>query len=154
MDTNFAHPQRCTISIPEQLIESVDVECDEFNVYPQITTRQATVKHRVNFKPGVFVNIRPYKLSDWGFDIFSNNLPDKVFFNTKKKTTVLLKNDEVTKVKCDDKEKFSKRIGFLEAYFQMTCGMSKTQALKYLEELEKDNSNDYEFVKLKGKHAK
>lgn len=153
MDTNFAHQQRCTVSIPEQLIESVDVEYDCFDV-STLTTKQSFVKHRVNFKPGVFVNIRPYKLSGWGFDIFSNNLPDKVFFNSKKKTTVLLKNDEITKVKCDDKEKFSKRIGFLEAYFQMTCGMSKTQALKYLEELENDSSNDYEFVKLKEKYAK
>lgn len=153
MDTNFAHPQRCTVSIPEQLIESVDVECDCFDV-STLTTKQSFVKHRVNFKPGVFVNIRPYQLSGWGFDIFSNNLPDKVFFNSKKKTTVLLKNDEITKVKCDDKAKFSKRVGFLEAYFQMTCGMSKTQALKYLEELENDNSNDYEFVKLKEKYAK
>lgn len=152
MDTNFAHSQRCIISIPEQLIESVDVdiEYDYVNDSPLISTNQSTTKHTVSFKPGVEVNIKPYKLSGL-IDIFSNNLPDKVFFNTKKKTTVLLKNDKTIKVKCDDKEKFSKRIGFLEAYFQMTCGMSKTQALKYLEELENDNSNDYKFVKFKGK---
>ena len=64
-----------------------------------------------------------------------DKLPTSVFFNKKKKATTLLFDDEVFVVKCDTKDTYNKRIGFLEAYFQAQSGMSKTQANKYLREL-------------------
>lgn len=64
------------------------------------------------------------------------NLPTKVIFNSKKKATTLLYDNKPTVVRCGEKEKFDKRIGFLEAYFKANCGLSRTQANKYLKELE------------------
>ena len=64
-----------------------------------------------------------------------DKLPTSVFFNKKKKATTLLFNDEAFVVKCDTKDTYNKRIGFLEAYFQAQSGMSKTQANKYLRKL-------------------
>ena len=102
------------------------------------------------------MQVKFYPLSDFmaEWSLWKNNLPDNVFYNTKKKTTVLIKNNKVVKVKCDDNEQFSKRIGFLEAYFQLNSGMSKTASLKYLEDLEKDESNEYKFKKYEAKNAK
>jgi hypothetical protein len=62
-------------------------------------------------------------------------LPKQVFFNDKKKTTVLKWEDNsITKVKCNDDE-FDEKVGFLIAYFQHTCGLSKNKANKYLDSL-------------------
>lgn len=72
-----------------------------------------------------------YKLSD-------DKLPDNVFFNDKKKATTLMFGKEATVVKCGKDDEYSRRIGFLEAYFQATCGLSKTKAKKYLENIVKD----------------
>ena len=67
--------------------------------------------------------------------IKQNTLPKQVFFNDKKKTTVLKwEDDSITKVKCHDDE-FDERTGFLIAYFQKTCGLTKNKANKYLESL-------------------
>ena len=65
-------------------------------------------------------------------------LPDNVFFNDKKKATTLMFYNEATVVKCGKGDKYSRRIGFLEAYFQATCGLSKTQAKKYLDKIVED----------------
>jgi hypothetical protein len=69
---------------------------------------------------------------------YYSNLPDTVYFNDKKKATTLMYNQKATVVKCGKGDKYSRRIGFLEAYFQSTCGLSKTQAKKYLENIVKD----------------
>lgn len=68
-------------------------------------------------------------------------LPTNVFFNDKKKATTLMFDKESTVVKCGEGDKYSRRVGFLEAYFQATCGLSKTQAKKYLDKIveEKDD---------------
>lgn len=63
------------------------------------------------------------------------SLPNNVFFNDKKKATTLMFDDKATVVKCGDGDKYSRRVGFLEAYFQATCGLSKTQAKKYLDKI-------------------
>jgi hypothetical protein len=63
----------------------------------------------------------------------------KVYFNDKKKATTLINGDKVTVVKCGKGDKYNRRIGFLEAYFQSHSGMSKTQARKYLDELLKES---------------
>ena len=73
----------------------------------------------------------PFSLKGYELD----KLPTSVFFNKKKKATTLLFDDEVFVVKCDTKDTYNKRIGFLEAYFQAHSGMSKTQANKFLREL-------------------
>ena len=65
-------------------------------------------------------------------------LPDNVFFNDKKKATTLMFYNEATVVKCGKDDKYSRRIGFLEAYFQATCGLSKTKAKKYLDKIVED----------------
>lgn len=77
------------------------------------------------------------------------NLPEKVFFNKNKKTTTLVSGDKIIIVKCGDKEKFSKRQGFLEAYFQLMSGTSKNKCLKYLDEIENDSK--YEIISKKDK---
>lgn len=66
-------------------------------------------------------------------------LPQRVYFNDKKKaTTLIMKGDKVIVVKCGKGDKYNRRIGFLESFFQATCGLSKSKALKYLEEIVKD----------------
>ena len=45
-------------------------------------------------------------------------------------------NDTKTVVKRSKDEKFDKRLGFLTAYFQKHCGMSKKKANKFLDKLE------------------
>lgn len=69
-------------------------------------------------------------------------VPEKIFFNEKKKATTLIKGEKAVTVKCDTKDKFSKRIGFLEAYFQLTSGMSKTACAKYLDKIISDKNNE------------
>ena len=73
-------------------------------------------------------------LTNYGYE----QLPDNVFFNDKKKATTLMFDDTATVVKCGKDDKYSRRIGFLEAYFQETCGLSKTQAKKYLDKIVED----------------
>jgi len=71
--------------------------------------------------------------------IYYSRLPKSVFFNDKKKaTTLMFPNQKATVVKCGDGDEYSRRVGFLEAYFQATCGLSKTKAKKYLQEIVKD----------------
>ena len=65
------------------------------------------------------------------------DLPTEYYINEKKKTVVLKWNDDtITKVKTSNDDKFDARYGFLIAYFQKQCGMSKTKANKYLDNLE------------------
>jgi len=66
------------------------------------------------------------------------NLPTRVLFNDKKKATTLLFKDKPTVVKAREDDTYDRRIGFLEAYFQATSGLSKTKALKYLNDIVKD----------------
>ena len=73
-------------------------------------------------------------LTNYGYE----QLPDNVFFNDKKKATTLMFYNEATVVKCGEGDKYSRRVGFLEAYFQATCGLSKTQAKKYLDKIVED----------------
>ena len=64
-------------------------------------------------------------------------LPKEYYINEKKKTVVLKWDDDtITKVKTSNDDKFDARYGFLIAYFQKQCGMSKTKANKYLDNLE------------------
>ncbi len=67
--------------------------------------------------------------------------PSKVFFNDKKKATTLMFGNEATVVKCGEGDKYDKRIGFLEAYFQATCGMSKNKANKYLKKIVEESED-------------
>jgi len=50
-------------------------------------------------------------------------------------TILFWKDGTKTIVKRSKDEKFDKRLGFLTAYFQKHCGMSKTKANKYLDNL-------------------
>lgn len=78
---------------------------------------------------------------------YYNFMPSKVYFNDKKKATTIMYGDNATVVKCGDGDTYSRRVGFLEAYFQATCGMSKTKAKKYLNDITKEEEIDY--VKIK-----
>ena len=77
-------------------------------------------------------------------------MPKKYIIN--KGATVLIWDDgEKTIVKrCEDDE-FNKRLGFLTAFFQHYCGMSKNKANKFLAELEVE---DEEKKTTKAKHMK
>ena len=66
------------------------------------------------------------------------NTPKSVLFNDKKKATTLIFDNKVVVVKAREDDKYDRRIGFLEAYFQATSRLSKTKALKYLNDIVKD----------------
>lgn len=71
-----------------------------------------------------------------------DTMPKKYYINEKKKTVVLKwYDDSITKVKVSENDKFDARYGFLIAYFQKKCGMSKTKSNKYLENLGKNSEN-------------
>jgi len=73
------------------------------------------------------------------FDKTNSKLPIKVYFNDNKKATTLMMNgNKVIVVKCGKGDKYNRRIGFLEAFYQANCGLSKSKALKYLEEIVKE----------------
>ena len=76
-------------------------------------------------------------LKDWYFGTNEKeNLPKKVLFNEKKKAVTLLDEfDNVTVVRATKGDKYDKKFGFLLAYFQQNCGLTKTQANKYLKEI-------------------
>jgi hypothetical protein len=57
--------------------------------------------------------------------------------------------ETATVVKCGKGDKYDRRIGFLEAYFQATCNMSKNKALKYLNEIVKDKEVKEEVTQEK-----
>lgn len=65
-------------------------------------------------------------------------LPRKVLFNDRKQATTILYGDKATVVKATKGDKYDRKYGFLMAYFQATCGLSKNKANKYLEEIVKD----------------
>jgi hypothetical protein len=88
-----------------------------------------------DMKPYVTSNYFHYKLEDTKPLALT---PSKVFFNDKKKATTIMFGETATVVKCGKGDKYDRRIGFLEAYFQATCNMSKNKALKYLNEIVKD----------------
>lgn len=64
-------------------------------------------------------------------------IPREYYINEKKKTIVLKwADDTITKVRTSKDDKFDAKYGFLIAYFQKHCGMSKTKANKYLDNLQ------------------
>lgn len=89
-----------------------------------------------------------------GIDFSKNKvtvpMPKKYIIN-KGATVLIFDNGEKTVVKrCEDDE-FNKRLGFLTAFFQHYCGMSKNKANKFLAELEVE---DEEIKTTKAKHMK
>jgi|GEM_PF-4568243 len=75
-------------------------------------------------------------------DVMEATLPDKVMFNDKKKCTTLLYRNakgkmDATVVKTMKGDKYKRETGFLMAYFEKNCGMTRTKAKKYLQELTK-----------------
>lgn len=81
---------------------------------------------------------REYIIQDILKDIFNISFLKekyKVYFNELKGTTVLKENNKITKVKTTKGDEYDKKYGFLLAFFQHNCGLSKTQANKYLKEL-------------------
>lgn len=69
--------------------------------------------------------------------IDETNLPKRYIIN--KDATILFWNDGTkTVVKRSKNDTYDKRLGFLTAYFQKNCGMSKNKANKYLDNLEEE----------------
>ena len=61
---------------------------------------------------------------------------DKIIFNDKKRTTVVLwKDGTKTIVKASDNDTFDRRVGYLMAFYHKNCGLSKTKANKYIDSL-------------------
>lgn len=100
----------------------------------------------IKYEP--FYNVSPNPISDYieqyvksCQDEYDEEvlIPEKVIFNEKKKTTVLLWEDgDKTIVKTCKEDKFDKKVGFLTAYFQKQCGLTKNKANKYIDELIKE----------------
>ena len=77
---------------------------------------------------------------------YINELPERYIIN--KGATILFWEDGSKTIvkRCKD-DKYNKRLGFLTAYFQKHCGMSKNKANKYLAGLvdeEQVEEKDYE----------
>lgn len=67
-------------------------------------------------------------------------------------TVLIWDNGEKTVVKrCEDDE-FNKRLGFLTAFFQHYCGMSKNKANKFLAELEVEDEEKEEVKETNSKN--
>lgn len=84
-------------------------------------------------------NLYPYplNLNDMYAEKKKEKLPKRYIIN--KGATILFwdeNENEKTIVKKSKDDKFDKRLGFLTAYFQYHSGLSKTQANKYLADLE------------------
>lgn len=90
-------------------------------------------------------------LDSFGIDDSKNVPMPKKYIINKGATVLIWDNGEKTVVKrCEDDE-FNKRLGFLTAFFQHYCGMSKNKANKFLAELEVE---DEEIKTTKPKHMK
>lgn len=69
-------------------------------------------------------------------------------------TVLIWEDEEKTVVKrCEDDE-FNKKLGFLTAFFQHYCGMSKNKANKFLAELEVEDEETEIKKAKKPKHMK
>lgn len=64
-------------------------------------------------------------------------MPTRYIIN-KDATILFWEDDTKTIVKKSKNDKYDKRLGFLTAYFQKHCGMSKNKANKYLDSLVED----------------
>ncbi len=88
---------------------------------------------------GTFTTTGYYKAYDYDAffsTIHYDKLPKEFWINEEKKTVVLKWNDDtITKVKTTKGDKFDARVGFLIAYFQKHCGMSKNKANQFLDKL-------------------
>ena len=74
---------------------------------------------------------------------------DKVIFNDKKRTTVVLwKDGTKTIVKASDNDTFDRRVGYLMAFYHKNCGLSKTKANKYVDSLCEE---EIEMIDVSGK---
>jgi len=82
-----------------------------------------------------FLNIPSFdQLFKIGVDINKNQLPQKYIIN--KNVTVLIWEDGTkTIVRKTLEDEYDKRLGFLIAYFQKHCGLSKNKANQYLASL-------------------
>ena len=96
------------------------------------------VKGIATWKPPILPNIIYEEMTDW----FEKSLTESTFALPKNyiindgATILFWKDGTKTIVKRSKDEKFDKRLGFLTAYFQKHCGMSKTKANKFLDNLE------------------
>lgn len=79
----------------------------------------------------------PYSGEPYVRKINNNELPERYIIN--KGATILFWEDGSKTIvkRCKD-DKYNKRLGFLTAYFQKHCGMSKNKANKYLASLEEE----------------
>ncbi|MBQ8300033.1 MAG: hypothetical protein IJX99_09335 [Clostridia bacterium] len=73
----------------------------------------------------------------------TNELPKKVKFDEVNGATILYWEDGTKTVvrKCKDNV-HDRRVAFLTAYFQKHCGLSKTQANKYIASLKEDKAKE------------
>ena len=86
---------------------------------------------------------KKYFLGEWTTDERKKEKLPKRYIINKGATILFWDEDEEEKtiVKRSKDDKFNKRLGFLTAYFQYHSGLSKTQANKYLDNLEVENEH-------------
>lgn len=95
------------------------------------------VKGIAIWEPPILPNRIYEEMADW----FEKSLTESAFALPKNyiindgATILFWKDGTKTVVKRSKNEKFDKRLGFLTAYFQKHCGMSKTKANKFLDNL-------------------
>ena len=96
------------------------------------------VKGIATWEPAMLSTKLYEEMADW----FEKSLVQSTFALPKQyiindgATILFWKDGTKTIVKRSKDEKFDKRLGFLTAYFQKHCGMSKTKANKFLDSLE------------------
>lgn len=86
-------------------------------------------------------------IDDWILKKEKLNLPERYIIN-ENATILFWENGEKTVVrKCEDDE-FNPRLGFLTAFFQHYCGMSKNKANKYLASLTTEVEGEVQKEKI------
>lgn len=99
------------------------ISYEPFNIEAHLESEK--IGELFQFPKGIFQYYGKVKIS----------LPKRYIIN-KGATILFWDENEKTIVKRSKDDKFNKRLGFLTAYFQYHSGLSKTQANKYLDNLE------------------
>lgn len=125
-------------------IENIKIERDCMQIYPTIDLSGILDTPIKNFKEfnNLYLSIQK-----------EIPMPKKYIINHGA-TVLIWDNGEKTVVKrCADDE-FNKRLGFLTAFFQHYCGMSKNKANKFLAELKVEDEETETKETKKPKHMK
>ncbi len=121
MDTELILPK----SIEEEIAQNINAS------FPTDKIMEDAFKASLLKLPPTYITVPYARIS------YINELPERYIIN--KGATILFWEDGSKTIvkRCKD-DKYNKRLGFLTAYFQKHCGMSKNKANKYLASLEEE----------------